>query len=129
MLTSFCSHHETPVPQRKNMAVAYTLDEMYLFKLGFSKLLGAPDEKDSTFRYYNPNITGAGFDLIYANDFGVVTVEEFSTDPGTGNIFSRNPIVGMFHIKSDEDLKFIFSRNVRLNLAFGILPKRISSPR
>lgn len=123
MTTALYTPDEITADYQKEAKRNYLPDETYLNKLGFLKLEAATGREKCIYRFYNPS-NNKGFDLIFSDDFGILTVEEFISDTATGRIFSCNTIVGMFHVESDEELKFIFSRNVRLNYVFNISRKR-----
>lgn len=126
MATTFYLQFETSTNDQKQLKCNYSPDESYLKKLGFLKLEVTAGRKELVFRYHNLNKKGKGFDLLFSDDFSILTIEEFMPDTkGTGINSYRNTIVGMFHIESDDDLKFIFSRNVRLNYVFNISPKKM----
>jgi|KBSSwiS6_1023812.scaffolds.fasta_scaffold03892_4 hypothetical protein len=107
-----------------NKRKVYDINEMYLEKLGFEKKTAFSDQNKCIFRYHKPGNSAKGFDVIFVEEFGILSVEEFGIDLITGNTHFRNTIVGMFHIESDEDLAFIFSKNVRLKFMFEIAAKR-----
>lgn len=111
-----------PHGRKKNR---YLLNEKLLQDIGFIKTDFAKKRRENVFRYYHPGSMEKGFDLIYSDDYSIVSVEEFTINPATGITRFRNTIVGMFHIQSDEDLRFIFSKNVRLNFVLNVSPRRV----
>src|SRR5512138_3544675 len=95
--TIYNSVETTDINQGKKI---YDINESFLNKLGFEKRNSMPDPDRSIFRYYNPQKKGKGFDLIFVEEFGILSVEEFGIDLITGHTYFRNTIVGIFHIES-----------------------------
>jgi hypothetical protein len=126
MVTNLYCPHEIPAIVQGQTEKNYALNQNYLFKLGFNKLEPGADPECCVFRYCTPQKTGKGFDLIFSGDYGIVTVEEFATEPLTGSVYFRNTIVGMFQIECTEDLQFIFSKNIRLRHTFKTALNKIS---
>lgn len=98
------------------------IHEDFLSKLGFCRVTEAQNHATRVYRFFNQK--GHGFDVIFSEEFNVLTIEEFECN-GAGGISYNNTIVGMFHIYSPDDLDFIFSRNVRLNYAFKTAKKTL----
>ncbi|MBS4065604.1 MAG: hypothetical protein KGZ74_13680 [Chitinophagaceae bacterium] len=103
----------------------YILNESFLFKLGFEKneVLCKPNE--NIYWYLRPLRVCTGIEVIYVQEFGVLSVEEFSFDENGNQKFFTNTIVGKFRIRSDQDLEFIFCNNIRLNYIFFCAGKRV----
>lgn len=97
------------------------IDETFLLKLGFYRVVSNYQEETKIYRFSSEH--GRGFDVIFSEEFGVLTVEEFDCDDHSNKISYNNTVVGMFHIYSTDDLSFIFSRNVRLNYVFNTAKK------
>jgi len=116
--------YELPAPGPQPLSGNYSLNENFLSQLGFLKLEPAADQKESVYRYYR-NKMERGFDLIFCKAFRILTVIEFMTEPDTGEFKYSNMVLGMFHVDSDDDLKFIFSRNVRLNFVFNTSRRKL----
>lgn len=88
--------------------------------MGFEKngILSGP--KELVYRYYRPSKKGSGIELIFEKEFGVLSIEEFWLDKINGLEYVTYTIVGKFRICSDDDLAFIFSKNIRLNYLFNM---------
>lgn len=112
-------------PGNINKKVSYVINEEFLKKLGFIEVKSAGSPETATYRYHNPAAGGTGFDLIYVKEFGIVSVEEFWTDMPEANNGFRNMIMGVFRIESDNDLAFIFLKNVRLCYTFQTSVRRL----
>lgn len=102
----------------------YSLNENYLSQLGFSKLEPGREQHPLRYRYYC-NRQDQGFELAFCARYNILSVTEFMHDPETGEWIYSNTVVGMFHIGSDDDLRFIFLRNVRLNFVFHTSRKKL----
>jgi hypothetical protein len=126
MVTQLYCQHEIHAAMQPHAGINCDLSQNYLCKLGFVRLDSTADPDFSVYRYCTPKKSGKGFDLIFSGEFGIITVEEFATDPVSGSISFRNTIVGMFQIECQEDLHFIFSRNIRLKHTFKTALKRVS---
>lgn len=103
----------------------YILNENYLYNLGFVKNEVLCGSKESIYWYLRPLRICMGIEIIYAQDFGVLAVEEFSLDENNNQKYCPNTIVGKFKIRSDQDLEFIFCNNIRLNYIFFVAGKRV----
>ncbi len=103
----------------------YSINEEYLLAMGFEKNepLSGPDQ--SVYRYYLPSRGCSGIELIFEKVFGVLSVEEFRLNKNADLEYFSYAIVGKFRICSDEDLRFIFSKNIRLNYIFNIEGRRV----
>ncbi len=104
---------------------AYCINVEFLQNLGFEKneVLSGPAEW--VYRYYCRGRGCHGIELVYFNEFSILSVEEFWLDKSDESNYISNSIVGKFRICSDEDLGFIFSRNVKLNHIFNVDGKRV----
>ena len=103
----------------------YSLNEAYLIKLGFNKSETGNGSDHLTYKYQSRETTGSGFELVFQKEYGILSIEEFWEHPADGILYIGNPIVGKFRIQSDEDLRFIFSRNVRLSHIFFTACKKV----
>ncbi|GAB2817385.1 hypothetical protein [Ferruginibacter profundus] len=103
----------------------YTINEKFLQRLGFKKIEVLSGQNEWVYRYYKPSKECNGIELIFIKDFCILSVEEFWLNHSNGFEQVSNTIVGKFSIYSDEDLQFIFSRNIRLNYLFNIAGKRV----
>jgi hypothetical protein len=103
----------------------YAINENYLLAKGFEKneLLSGPLE--SVYRYYRPSKNCSGIELIFEKEFGILSVEEFWLNKNNNLEYFTYTIVGKFRISSDEDLAFIFSKNIRLNYIFNMNRRRV----
>lgn len=103
----------------------YCLNIDFLRNLGFEKneILSSPSEW--VYRYYCRVKGCYGIELVFSKDFSVLSVEEFWLDRPEESVYVTNSIVGKFKICSDEDLNFIFSRNIKLNYIFNVNGKRV----
>lgn len=103
----------------------YNINENYLLAMGFEKndILSGPQEL--VYRYYRPSKNGSGIELIFEKEFGVLSIEEFWLDKNKGLEYVAYTIVGKFRICSDDDLAFIFSKNIRLNYLFNMNRRRV----
>ena len=103
----------------------YTINEEYLKRLGFKKneVLSGPNEW--IYKYSNPATEGNGLELIFLKEYGILSVEEFWVNHDDAGGYIAHTIVGKFNICSDEDLDFIFSRNIKLNFIFNVVCKRV----
>lgn len=115
------------IPMRKKLPyhrpkAACCINESFLSRLGFCRVINEQIQDFKTYRYCNQQ--GHGFDVIFSEEFNVLTVEEFGYDE-TGKAICNNTIVGMFKLQLPEDLDFIFSRNVRLNYVFNMSKKNV----
>lgn len=116
------------IPMRKKLSFhqpsSCCINENFLSQLGFYRVISEQIQDTKTYRYCNQH--GHGFDVIFSEEFNILTVEEFGYDDA-GRATCNNKIVGMFHIQEPEDLDFIFSRNVRLNYVFNTTKKNVVS--
>lgn len=105
--------------------IKYSINENYLLAMGFEKkdFLSGPQEL--VYRYYRPSKNCSGIELIFEKEFGVLSIEEFWLDKNNGLEYVTYTIVGKFRICSDEDLAFIFSKNIRLNYIFNVSGRRV----
>ncbi len=103
----------------------YCINVDFLQNLGFEKneVLSGPTEW--VYRYYRRGKGCHGIELVFLKEFSILSVEEFWLDQSDDSAYVSNSIVGTFRICSDEDLDFIFSRNVKLNHIFNVDGKRV----
>lgn len=103
----------------------YCINIEFLQNLGFEKneVLSGPTEW--VYRYYRQTKGCHGIELVFSKDFSILSVEEFWLNKSDEMAYISNSIVGKFRICSDEDLGFIFSRNVKLNYIFNVDGKRV----
>ncbi len=103
----------------------YCLNVAFLQNLGFEKneVLSGPTEW--VYRYYRRGKGCHGIELVFFKEFSILSVEEFWLDKSDESAYISNSIVGKFRICSDEDLGFIFSKNVKLNHIFNVDGKRV----
>lgn len=103
----------------------HTIDESYLFRLGFQKPEELSTATEWVYRYYSPAGDGHGLELRFLRDYGIVSISEFWC-PWSGESSGFSPaIVGQFTIHTGDDLHFLFSKNVRLNYMFNIAYRRV----
>jgi len=103
----------------------YNINENYLQRLGFEKNEVLSGINEWVYRYYKPSKQCNGIELVFIRDFCILSVEEFWLNRSNGTEKVSNTIVGKFRIYSDEDLQFIFSRNIRLNYLFNITRRNV----
>jgi len=103
----------------------YIINEKYLQHLGFQKNEVLSGHNEWVYRYYKPSKGCNGIELIFIKDFCILSVEEFWLNNSNGVEQFTNTIVGKFRIYSDDDLQFIFTRNIRLNYLFNIAGKKV----
>jgi len=108
--------NETPV---------YCINENYLQAMGFEKneMLSGPQQL--VYRFYRPSKGCCGIELIFEKQFGVLSVEQFRLNKNNDLEYFTYTIVGKFRICCDEDLAFIFSKNIQLNYIFNINGRRV----
>ncbi len=103
----------------------YTINEKYLQHLGFQKNEELSGLNEWVYRYYKPAKKCNGIELVFLKDFCILSVEEFWLNNSTGSEQISTTIVGKFRIYSDDDLRFIFTRNIRLNFLFNIAGRKV----
>lgn len=103
----------------------YSINVRYLQGLGFEKNESLSGIYESVYRYTRRTKEYNGIELVFVNDFGILSVEEFWLDQIDGKEYITHTIVGKFKICSDADLEFIFSKNIRLNYIFNIDGRRV----
>lgn len=103
----------------------YPINDAYLFNLGFEKNEALSGPEEWVYRYYRPCKRCSGIELIYLREFGILSVEEFWLNGINGVEQMAQTIVGKFRVYCNEDLDFIFSRNIRLNYIFNVDGKRV----
>jgi hypothetical protein len=103
----------------------YTINEEYLRKIGFEKNEPLSSPCEWVYRHYDPVAGEHGIELKFLKEFGVLSVDEFWINREEGSELFSHTIVGKFRIYSDDDLYFIFSRNVRLHHLFSVANKRV----
>lgn len=110
-------------PYIKSKAV-YCINIDFLRKLGFEKneVLSGPAEW--VYQYYRRVNDSYGIEVVFLKEFSILSVEEFWLNKSDESAYVSNSIVGKFRICSDEDLDFIFSRNIKLNYIFNVDGKR-----
>jgi hypothetical protein len=96
-----------------------------LLGIGFEKNEVLSGPREWVYRYYQPSKGCSGIELIFEKEFGILSVEEFWLNKNNDLEYFTYTIVGKFRICSDEDLAFIFSRNIRLNYIFNINRRRV----
>ncbi len=119
-------HDEEPAcPLPVAGKVGYNINENYLLAMGFEKndILSGPQEL--VYRYYRPSKSRSGIELIFEREFGILSVEEFWLDKNNDLAYFTYTIVGKFRICSDDDLAFIFLKNIRLNYIFNVNGRRV----
>ena len=122
--------HQMVAEQARATALAvvkeeYTIDECYLYRLGFKKQETLSGEDESVYRYFNPFASGNGVELHFLKEHGIVSIEEFWLTSPEGGLQLAHPIVGQFTIHVAGDLQFLFSKNVRLNYIFNVAHRRV----
>lgn len=117
--------HEQEAPVFSIIRTAYTINEFFLRKLGFEKNEALSGSDECVYRYYNAETPGNGLELFFLKEFSILSIVEFRIVPPGDEKYYTHPIVGEFRVSSDEDLKFIFSKNVRLNYIFNIANRRV----
>jgi hypothetical protein len=103
----------------------YVINEDILSGIGFEKNEALSDLQQTVYRYYRHSKVCSGIELIFEKEFGILSVEEFWLNKNNDIEYFSYTIVGKFRISSDQDLAFIFSRNIRLNYLFNIEGKRV----
>jgi len=103
----------------------YMINEAYLKSIGFAKQDSPAERNEIVYRYNRPGRYAGGVELIFEKEFGVLSVEEFCLNKRNGIEYHAYTIVGKFRINSDEDLAFIFAKNIRLNYLFNIDGRRV----
>lgn len=103
----------------------YSINIDFLRNLGFEKndILSSPTEW--VYQYYCRVKGCYGIELVFAKEYGILSVEEFWIDRSDESAYVTNSIVGKFRVCSDEDLNFIFSKNIKLNYLFNVEGKRV----
>lgn len=103
----------------------YTINEKYLQHLGFQKKEDLSNLNEWVYRYYKPAKQCNGIELVFLKEFCILSIEEFWLNHSTGSEQVTNTLVGKFRIYSDDDLRFIFTRNIRLNFLFNIAGRKV----
>lgn len=113
------------VPVLSIVKSPYIINENYLYSLGFEKneVLSGPEEW--VYRYYNFQSGKNGIELQFLYEFGILSIEEFWQNTTDNDAYFPHVIVGKFRISCDDDLHFIFSKNIRLNYIFNVASKRV----
>lgn len=104
---------------------SYAINENYLLAMGFEKNEVLSGPKELVYRYYRRSKSCNGIELIFEKEYGILSVEEFWLDKNDGLEYFTYTIVGKFRICSDDDLAFIFSKNIRLNYLFNMNRRRV----
>lgn len=103
----------------------YCLNIDFLRKLGFEKNETLSNATEWVYRYYCGVKNCYGIELVFSKEHSILSVEEFWISRPEDSAYVTNSIVGKFKICSDEDLNFIFSRNIKLNYIFNVNGKRV----
>ena len=113
-------HSFTWLDSRLSSTREYRLNDHFFSRLGFTK---QTDGDASIYRYSNPLTTNNIIEVVYQPEFDVLSIGEFWI--GTLGELTGNNLLGQFRIESDEDLAFIFLKNVRLHHLFYNTRKRV----
>jgi hypothetical protein len=112
-------------PLTASVNAVYIINEDILSGLGFEKNETLSNPQQTVYRYYRYSKGCSGIELIFENEFGILSVEEFRLNKNNDLEYFSYTIVGKFRISSDQDLAFIFSRNIRLNYIFNVEGRRV----
>ena len=112
-------------PSSNEERPVYIINEGYLRMMGFEKNETLSKPTELVYRFYRPAKECHGIELIFEKQFGVLSVEEFWLNKNTNLEYYTYTIVGKFRICSDDDLAFIFSKNIRLNYIFNVNGRRV----
>ena len=98
--------------------MAYKINIQYLESKGFKKN-DLVDNADERLWIWRDEERTLGFNLLYLEEHGVLTiVETFLKSSDNANAFDVY-MINRFVVKSDEDLKFIFTRLTYLNFCLN----------
>ena len=125
MRTKLNENSQLPRPSFLKNRSIYDINEKYLQRLGFEKNEVLSGLNECVYRYYKPSKKCNGIELVFIRDFCILSIEEFWLNRSDGTEKISNTIVGKFQIYSDEDLQFIFSRNIKLNYLFNITRRNV----
>ncbi len=102
----------------------YFINECFLMNLGFKRNETLSCGYEWVYRYESTITPGNGLELLFLQEYGIVTIKEFWAGEGT-ECCSAHSLIGEFRINADEDLEFIFTKNVRLNFIFHVANRRV----